>query len=208
MSSDPITLTSSDHLAGSGYLESDLAQGFVAPDRQPRSPPPNIDIQEFEGFARFLKTHTSPRSKRVTAGGRVVSAGPNSPPPTFHTEFIDRLLVDCEQKKEKASAPQQHNHMQTQKPLGFVANSTLSTSVPARPRASTTDAQPSEPKHLLGVPSSWKVVEVHDGGKTAIIVTGDTVLRGHLGPQGQTTFKILQASPVRPLQIEEKLRVC
>ncbi|KAL8994363.1 MAG: hypothetical protein Q9169_005650 [Polycauliona sp. 2 TL-2023] len=51
------------------------------PFRQPLNPPETTLIQKHAGFARFLKQHASPPHHRVTAGGRIVPAGPMSPPP-------------------------------------------------------------------------------------------------------------------------------
>ena len=65
--------------------------------RQPFNPPEGEAAQALHGFARFLKEHASPTHKRVTAGGRIVSAGPNSPPPTFHMGFIDGVLQQFNQ---------------------------------------------------------------------------------------------------------------
>ncbi|MCJ1438534.1 hypothetical protein MMC27_007924 [Xylographa pallens] len=67
--------------------------------RQPFNPPEGEAAQALEGFARFLKEHASPSHKRVTAGGRIVSAGPNSPPPTFHIGFIDGVLQQFNQSQ-------------------------------------------------------------------------------------------------------------
>ena len=67
--------------------------------RQPFNPPKSIALQALQGFARFLKEHASPTHKRVTAGGRIVSAGPNSPPPTFHMGFIDGVLQSFNQSQ-------------------------------------------------------------------------------------------------------------
>ncbi|MCJ1314055.1 hypothetical protein MMC25_007735 [Agyrium rufum] len=66
------------------------------PHRQPRGPPEGREPQIQAGFARFLKEHSSPTHKRVTAGGRIVSAGPNSPPPTFRMDAIDDILKKSE----------------------------------------------------------------------------------------------------------------
>lgn len=49
------------------------------PGRQPKLPPP-VERQKDEGFARFLKKHSSPTHNRVTAGGRIVPMEPRSPP--------------------------------------------------------------------------------------------------------------------------------
>jgi len=53
---------------------------LVRPDRQPKLPPP-AERQKDEGFAKFLKKHSSPTHNRVTAGGRIVPMEPRSPPP-------------------------------------------------------------------------------------------------------------------------------
>ncbi|EXJ55580.1 hypothetical protein A1O7_08508 [Cladophialophora yegresii CBS 114405] len=42
------------------------------PERQPTVPPSGHSAQKDEGFARFLKKHSSPTHQRVTTGGRVV----------------------------------------------------------------------------------------------------------------------------------------
>ena len=40
-------------------------------------------MQQDEGFARFIKTHSSPTHQRVTAGGRIVPMENRPPPPQF-----------------------------------------------------------------------------------------------------------------------------
>ena len=56
-------------------------RAMLHPFRQPLNPPEATLIQKHAGFARFLKQHASPPHHRVTAGGRIVPAGPLSPPP-------------------------------------------------------------------------------------------------------------------------------
>ena len=75
-------------------LEDMIPQAF--PIRQPYGPPDTTLHQFHVGFARFIKEHASPLHNRVTAGGRIVPAGPRSPPPTFHIESIDKLLSKVE----------------------------------------------------------------------------------------------------------------
>ena len=53
------------------------------PYGQSLADPESSAFQQHEGFARFLKQHASPPHHRVTAGGRIVPAGPLSPPPMF-----------------------------------------------------------------------------------------------------------------------------
>ena len=62
------------------------------PSRQPRPPPQTPDAQQSEGFARFLKDHASPPHHRVTAGGRIVPAGPLPPPPMLTLSSINAIL--------------------------------------------------------------------------------------------------------------------
>ena len=59
------------------------------PFRQPLSPPDKTSSQQHEGFKRFLKQVASPPHQRVTAGGRIVPAGPQSPPPMMSFGSID-----------------------------------------------------------------------------------------------------------------------
>lgn len=63
-----------------------LYRGFRlvnGPERQPSVPPSTQRAQQDEGFARFLKKHSSPTHQRVTAGGRIVPMDHRSRPPPF-----------------------------------------------------------------------------------------------------------------------------
>ena len=62
------------------------------PSRQPRAPPETPHAQQNEGFVRFLKQYASPPHHRVTAGGRIVPAGPLSPPPMLTLNSIDSRI--------------------------------------------------------------------------------------------------------------------
>lgn len=53
------------------------------PERQPIVPPTGDLAQQDEGFARFLKKHSSPTHQRVTAGGRIVPMEQRPRPPPF-----------------------------------------------------------------------------------------------------------------------------
>jgi hypothetical protein len=55
----------------------------VMPERRPRIPPPSEKAQKDEGFARFLRKHSSPTHNRVTAGGRIVPMEKRESPPKF-----------------------------------------------------------------------------------------------------------------------------
>ena len=63
--------------------------------RLQRQAPPPINIpppQRGDGFERFLRQHASPPHHRVTAGGRIVPAGPMSPPPMLDYGSLNGLL--------------------------------------------------------------------------------------------------------------------
>ena len=178
---------------------SSSTESVAGPSRQPHQPPADFDLQAYEGFARFLKEHTSPRSKRVTAGGRIVSAGPNSPPPTFHTEFIDRLLHDVERTKGKGPyAPPRRATQEQSSQHTFESRTSSKIGVHEDPTA-TRNRQSGldNMKRHLQIPSNWEVLRVQDDGRVALIVSGGTVMRASLGPEGQTRFNVLQPSSVR-----------
>ncbi|KAL2044168.1 hypothetical protein N7G274_002873 [Stereocaulon virgatum] len=61
---------------------------------QPFAPPETSALQRNDGFFRFLKQHASPPHQRVTAGGRIVPAGPSSPPPMFDYASLNGLVRD------------------------------------------------------------------------------------------------------------------
>ena len=68
-------------------------QKYMAhPIRQPNAPPENSLLQRHDGFVRFLKQHASPPHQRVTAGGRIVPAGPSSPPPMLDFGSLNGFL--------------------------------------------------------------------------------------------------------------------
>ncbi|KAL8714343.1 MAG: hypothetical protein Q9220_001676 [cf. Caloplaca sp. 1 TL-2023] len=71
---------------------------FARPLRQPFNPPEASLIQKHAGFARFLKQHASPPHHRVTAGGRIVPAGPLSPPPMMLLPSINAVVTNPSSK--------------------------------------------------------------------------------------------------------------
>ncbi|KAL8769536.1 MAG: hypothetical protein Q9194_005417 [Teloschistes cf. exilis] len=71
---------------------------YVRPVRQPLNPPEISLIQKHAGFARFLKQHASPPHHRVTAGGRIVPAGPQSPPPMMLIPSINAVISNPSSK--------------------------------------------------------------------------------------------------------------
>lgn len=76
---------------------------MVYPSRQPRKPPPGFATGKVEAFYRrpkfleFLIKHVSPTHSRVNSAGRIVPAGPNSPPPTFRVDLIDQVLRNADE---------------------------------------------------------------------------------------------------------------
>ena len=85
---------------------------MAQPIRQPHAPPENSILQRHDGFVRFLKQHASPPHQRVTAGGRVVPAGPTSPPPMLDFGSLNGLLRDrpaTAKSSQKESSSSQSN---------------------------------------------------------------------------------------------------
>jgi hypothetical protein len=70
------------------------------PQTQPRNVPSETDAQIDDGFARFLKQHSSPTHQRVTAGGRIVPMEPIPAPPQFS------LPTDTSARGKNGSSPQ------------------------------------------------------------------------------------------------------
>lgn len=62
------------------------------PYRCPQDPPLGQTAQQQEGFKRFLRQVASPPHNRVTAGGRIVPAGPLAPPPMMNFDSIENTL--------------------------------------------------------------------------------------------------------------------
>jgi len=77
------------------------------PIRQPIGPPQLLSIQELTGFSRFVRDHISPTHKRVTAGGRVVPAGPLTPPVTFTKPFLDEFIKVADRVLQARPQPAQ-----------------------------------------------------------------------------------------------------
>src|SRR5438270_4801337 len=64
---------------------SDGGRHILEPGRQPVNAPgsPGGRLQANEGFVRFLRTHSPPTHKHVTAGGQIVPIEPPSAPSQF-----------------------------------------------------------------------------------------------------------------------------
>ena len=136
------------------------------PIRQPRGPPDNVKAQIEQGFppptgedavrvhefAKWIRDHSSPRSNRVTAGGRIVPVGPKSPPPTFHMDFIDRIIQAAEATKQDPTLKHSSRTIDwlVDSRLSVPADST-SDEEPSSVRNGDVFAQSSSPPHSLGV---------------------------------------------------------
>lgn len=73
-----------DYVVHPGSLRS---QAHRQPDLVPGSGLAEVD----EGFARFLKEHSSPTHHRVTAAGRVIPFEKDPPPPEFKLEINNQI---------------------------------------------------------------------------------------------------------------------
>ena len=90
---------------------------YVAqPTRQPHAPPNSSVLQRHDGFVRFLKQHASPPHQRVTAGGRIVPAGPSSPPPMLDFGSLNGFLrerpVPANPTQKESRSSQSNTHAQ------------------------------------------------------------------------------------------------
>ena len=82
-----------------GFLDSNFTDMNRSQRRQAPPPPINVSLsQRNDGFVRFLQQHASPSHHRVTAGGRIVPAGPTSPPPMLDYNSLNGLV------RERAAA--------------------------------------------------------------------------------------------------------
>ena len=61
-------------------------------------------LRRADGFVRFLQQHASPPHQRVTAGGRIVPAGPTSPPPMLDYGSLTGLV------RERVAAAENAQH--------------------------------------------------------------------------------------------------
>ena len=68
---------------GQGSFEQDLRPAEISAQKQA--------LPRKDGFVRFLIQHASPPHHRVTAGGRIVPAGPSSPPPMLDFASLNGL---------------------------------------------------------------------------------------------------------------------
>ncbi len=83
--------------SGSSQEEVIVYQGnrvMKNPDRQPTVPPADTRVQKDEGFARFLKKHSSPTHQRVTTGGRIVPMEQQPRPPVFSLPHTSQAMED------------------------------------------------------------------------------------------------------------------
>ncbi|KAL8652569.1 MAG: hypothetical protein Q9210_002613 [Variospora velana] len=101
---------------------------YVRPLRQPINPPEVSLIQKHAGFARFLKQHASPPHHRVTAGGRIVPAGPLSPPPMMDMASINAIMNNSD--KSSTAKPLGSIHQGERKGSGNIKLSAGMSTVP------------------------------------------------------------------------------
>ena len=87
-----------------GFRASRDAKHSGVPRMQRQAPAPlNIPPPlRTDGFVRFLQQHASPPHHRVTAGGRIVPAGPTSPPPMLDYASLTGLAQDRTQNVENS----------------------------------------------------------------------------------------------------------
>ncbi|KAL8812855.1 MAG: hypothetical protein Q9200_000713 [Gallowayella weberi] len=88
---------------------SSSSEGMYHPIRQPMNPPVPTLLQKHAGFARFLKQHASPPHHRVTAGGRIVPAGPLSPPPFQLMPSINAVVSNPQKFQTNLLGPKEAN---------------------------------------------------------------------------------------------------
>lgn len=96
------------------------------PKLQRQAPSP-LDIplsQRNDGFVRFLQQHASPPHHRVTAGGRIVPAGPTSPPPMLDYGSLNGLV------RERAEAAEASHNKGGSVLSGFKPGNTNSAAMP------------------------------------------------------------------------------
>lgn len=128
------------------------------PFRQPLSPPEKTSTQQHEGFKRFLKQVASPPHQRVTAGGRVVPAGPQSPPPMMNFGSIDANLSRPLAPKRST---RQINHPSESTDYSGISNTQPQLfvppggNIPSYALNSKTLNPPSQPAPNLWKPDSW-----------------------------------------------------
>lgn len=96
---------------------------MAQPMRQPHAPPENSLLQRHDGFVRFLKQHASPPHQRVTAGGRIVPAGPSSPPPMLDFGSLNGLLRDRPVTAKSSQKESRSSHSNTRAQKGQAASS-------------------------------------------------------------------------------------
>ena len=202
-----ISLVSEEDLGGV-TLQDALNSGI--PTRQPVEPPETLHAQKFKGFVRFLKGHVSPNHNRVTAGGRIVPAGPKSPPPTFHREFIetlDSVLLSRgrtdEAGKDQSEPGTDWNHrIKREEQLDEVVHETEQKAM-NRSELAVEDRAGLQSNQIVPdfafvagltpkIPEGFKVLEYFDHGKTVLVENGDTVLRAQLTSTGETKYDIMQ----------------
>ena len=207
-SSAGLSITSEGDLGGVTLQD---ASNSGMPVRQPFGPPETLHTQKFEGFVRFLKGHVSPNHNRVTAGGRIVPAGPKSPPPTFHREFIETLdsvllnrgraheVEESQSEQRNCWTPQSYGQEQTlDKTHGTENKAPIRNENTVDDLPSSQTNQPtstlSETLHpALKVPEGSEILHTEQDGKVALVLlNGGTPLSAHLMDSGETIYVPMQ----------------
>ena len=154
----------------------------ILPSRQPSAPHPSIERQRMLGFARWLQCQSSPRTQRVTAGGRVVPAEPNSPPPTFHKPFLDHFVTIA-----KKDGGQEHEQGELigqnlmQQPKNFEAS-----------RGNVVSGRVFQLHPALDIPPGFQVLQTQCNGTVAILSSGTTCFFARLTEEGKTSLQIMK----------------
>jgi hypothetical protein len=181
----PATNLLQDVGLGEAFNESSIP--IVLPQRQPRNPDGDVSIQKLKGFARFIQRHASPRHQRVTAGGRIVPAQPNAPPPTFHMTFINEFLKDAENPAKLQRIPSSGSTQIMQYQDDVYDNI-------SHPQYGLEQSDLQNRIHPdLKIPPGFQIKEVADSeGKSVVVCSNSTTMLFSLTNKGQTRCEILK----------------
>ncbi|MCJ1331764.1 hypothetical protein MMC10_008456 [Thelotrema lepadinum] len=167
------------NLQGGVRFETDTP---ILPCRQPTAPDASIERQRMLGFARWLQGQSSPRTQRVTAGGRVVPAEPNSPPPTFYKPFLDHFVTiankDGKQEQYRGEFTRQTRFQQPNDSYVSRGNRVLGYALQVHPD--------------LEIPPGFQVLQTQCNGTVAILSSGTTCFFARLTESGKTNLQIMK----------------
>ena len=154
----------------------------LAATREPLIPEDEVDEQKLRGFAHFIKCHSSPRHQRVTAGGRIVPAEPNSPPPTFHMAFLEDFVGQQNENNTNEPCKGPHTPVASQQHDSVAGDPTAV--------ASPQDAPDTHP--ALRIPFGFQVLSTSEEGTVAITHKGNTVIEARLAKDGNTKYETIK----------------